>query len=627
MRRTFFRLLVGAVTLGALVAPAAGQDEARQVRVRSLTFTGVSAVDTVRLRTAIATRVSSKLPWGRRTAFDRNRLSADLKRIEALYADLGFPDARVEKVDVQPNEQQDAVAITLAIDEGQPVVVTALRFSGFDALPPERLASVQASSPLKTGAPRARQSVASTRELLLNELREQGYAYARVTFEEDDGPGGKAAVITFKAEPGPMARFGAIEIAGNRSVSEQLIRRQLMYRPGDAYRRSLVQESQRRLYRLELFQFVNLESLDVDRQEPQLRTRVTVVEGKHQRMNFGVGYGTEEKARLEGQYHHLNFLGGARSAGAHARWSSLDRGVRLDLIQPSLFHPSLSMGADAQRWWTDTPAYQALVTGAKATVTRRPNQRMSWAVSWTSEKNSSRISDAALADPASRNLLIALGLDPTTNRQEGTLNALGFDYQRSTADSVLDATRGYQVAFHIERAGKWLPGTFAYLAISGDGRHYLPLGRRFVFANRLQFGNLVAADNDPTNVPFAKKYFLGGAAGLRGWGRFEVSPLSEGGLPIGGNALLAFTSEVRAPLSGSAGGVVFFDAGSVWPEARAAKLSDLRYATGVGLRYATPVGPIRLDAGYQLNPLPGLQVNGLPQARRWRIHFSIGQAF
>lgn len=626
MPRAFTCLLVWVVTLGALGGTVAGQED-RQVRVRSLVFAGVQSVDAARLRTALATRVSSKLPWGRRTTFDQSRLEADVKRIEALYADLGFPDARVSGVDARPNARQDAVNITLTIDEGQPVVVTALRFVGFDAVPPDRLKALDASSALKVGQPRARQQVAATRELALNELREAGYAYARVTFEEDDGPSGKAAQITFKAEPGPVARFGAVEVMGNRGVNEQLIRRQLRYQPGDRYRRSLVQESQRRLYRLELFQFVNVELLDLDRREPQLRTRVTVVEGKHQRVNVGVGYGTEEKARVEGQYHHVNFLGGARSAGAHARWSSLDRGLRLDFIQPYLFHPSLSMGTDVQRWWTDTPAYQALVTGAKITVTRRPNRRMSWAVSWTSEQNSSRISDVALADPFSRDELIALGLDPTTNRQEGTLHALGFDYQRSTADSVLDATRGYQMAFHAERAGKWLPGTFDYLAVSGDGRSYLPLGRRVVFANRLQFGNLVAAGNDPTNVPFAKKYFLGGATSLRGWGRFEVSPLSESGLPIGGNAVVAFTSELRAPLSRSAGGVVFVDGGAVWPEARQAKRSDLRYSTGLGLRYATPVGPIRFDVGYQLNPLPGLQVNGAPQVRRWRMHFSIGQAF
>ncbi|MGE3176183.1 MAG: outer membrane protein assembly factor, partial [Vicinamibacterales bacterium] len=365
----------------------------------------------------------------------------------------------------------------------------------------------------------------------------------------------------------------------------------------------------------------------VDRQEPVLRTRVTVVEGNHQRVNFGVGYGTEEKVRVEGAYNHLNFLGGGRSAGVRARHSSLDRGLRLDFLQPYVFHPSLSIGTEAQRWWTDTPAYQALVTGAKVILTRRPSSRMSWAVSWTSENNSSRITDVALADPRNRDELIALGLDPTTNRQEGTLNAVGFDYQRSTADNVLDATRGYQVAFHAERAGRWLPGTFDYLAFSGDTRHYLALGRRFVLANRAQFGTITAANDDPTNVPFAKKYFLGGAASLRGWGRFEVSPLSEGGLPIGGNALLAFSSELRTPLSGSAGGVLFLDAGNVWRETGGVRLDSLRYSTGIGVRYATPVGPIRFDVGYQLNPISGLQVNGAPQLRRWRMHFSIGQAF
>jgi outer membrane translocation and assembly module TamA len=106
-----------------------------------------------------------------------------------------------------------------------------------------------------------------------------------------------------------------------------------------------------------------------------------------------------------------------------------------------------------------------------------------------------------------------------------------------------------------------------------------------------------------------------------------VSPLSGSGLPLGGDSLLAFSEELRAMLHGNFGGVLFLDAGNVWADSWSIRLGDLRYAIGPGLRYQTPVGPLRLDVGYQLNPIPGLLVNGTPQTRRWRLHFSIGQAF
>ena len=96
---------------------------------------------------------------------------------------------------------------------------------------------------------------------------------------------------------------------------------------------------------------------------------------------------------------------------------------------------------------------------------------------------------------------------------------------------------------------------------------------------------------------------------------------------IGGNAMIGFSSEGRLAFGAKAGGVAFLDAGQVWADAGAVRLGDLRYAAGVGFRYQTPVGPLRLDLGYQLTPIPGLLVNGTPQLRPWRLHFSIGQAF
>jgi len=597
------------------------------VKVHSLKFVGAKSVDTSRLASALATRVSSKLPWGRKRMFDRSRFETDLKRIEAFYADRGYPDARVAGIDVKLNGKQDAVDITVTVNEGEPVKVAAIDYVGFDVIPPDHLESLRGRAPIKVGDARDRQLVVTTREMAVNELKDHGYPYAKVTTEEDDGgPSGRDARITYRADAGQIAYIGPVEVAGNASVSDRIIRRELTLKPGDLYRRSSIQESQRRLYGLELFQFANVEPVNVETQPAEVPIRVTVAEGKHQRVNLGVGYGTEEKARADAEYHHVNFLGGARSAGAHVRWSSLDRGVRLDFNQPYFFAPHFSLGAEGQQWYTFTPAYHSIVKGGKLTLTHRGSEHMSWSASLTSEHDSSSIAPDALGNPALRNDLIALGLNPVTGEQNGTLNSLGFDIQRSTADNPLNAKRGYQVALHTEEAGRLLPGTFNYYAISLDGRHYLPFGDLVVLASRAQLGNLRPVGLEQVNVPFSKKFFLGGATSIRGWGRYEVSPLSDG-VPIGGDSMFAWSEELRVHLKGNFGGVLFMDAGNVWAESGGFRFGDLRYSVGPGLRYQTPIGPVRFDFGYQLNPIPGLVVNGDTTPRRWRIHFSIGQAF
>lgn len=623
-----------AVFVVLLALAAAGCKQDGTITVHSLEFRGVQNVDAARLKGALATRENTKvplagweLPWARKNYFDRGRFDADLKRIEAFYADRGFPDARVTGFDVKLNDKQDAVDVTLTIDEGQPTRIAAVEYKGFDSVPPEHMVTVRNQSRLVVNAPRDRQDVITAHELAVNELRDHGYPYARVATDESEGPGDREVTIVFTADPGTLAHFGDVEIAGNTSVSDRVIRRQLTFKPGDLYRRSIVQDAQRRLYSMQLFQFVNVESLNAEQQSPQVATRVTVAEGRHQRVNVGVGYGTEEKARIDAEYRHVNFLGGARSAGARGRWSSLDRGVRLDFTQPYFFGPHMSWGADGQHWFSYTPAYRSRVTGGKTTLTHRESAKFTWALSLGSEYTSSSVTEEYLNDPALYEDLIALGLDPVTGVQEGTLGWFGWDVQYSTADNILNARRGIQVAVHAENAGRLLPGTFHYNAMSADARHYFPLNDRLVIANRAQFGAINAAGDDATQVPFSKKYFLGGASTIRGWGRYQVSPLGGEGLPIGGNSMFAFSSELRAALVGNLGGVAFLDAGNVWQGDWEFHFDELRYAVGVGLRYQTPVGPIRFDFGHQLNPIDGLQINGEPEQRHWRVHFSIGQAF
>src|SRR5262245_45585255 len=436
------------------------------VVVRSLTFNGVEAVEESRLKGALATRVSSKIPWGKRRFFDRARFDTDLQRIQAFYADRGFPDARVTGYDVRLNDRQDEVDITVNIAEGEPVRIARVDFVGFDVIPPEHLASLVDKMPLKEGDPRDRQLVVTTHEMALNELRDHGFPFPKVTTSESDVNANREVTVTYTAEPGQIAYIGEIQIAGNKNVSDRIIRRELTFKPGDLFQRSELQKSQRRLYGMELFQFANVEVINNEQQPAEVPVRVTVAEGKHQRVNFGVGYGTEEKGRVDAEYHHVNFLGGARSAGAHARYSSLDRGLRLDFTQPYFFAPHYSLGLEAQDWKTFTPAYNSTVVGGKATVTHRRTQQTSWSVSLLSERDSSVIAQDVALNPTLRTQLIALGLNPDTLEQSGQLNALGFDLQHSTTDNLLNAHRGYQLALHTEEAGRLFPGTFHYYAIS-----------------------------------------------------------------------------------------------------------------------------------------------------------------
>jgi outer membrane protein assembly complex protein YaeT len=622
------------VCLLAAVAVMAGaglacKDEGG-IRVRSIKFIGVHDVDESALENALATRSSSKLPWGKKRYFNRTQFDDDLKRIRAFYADRGYPNARVTAFDVKLNAAQDTVDATITIAEGDPVVVSSLTFTGFDVIPENHLSRLKREIPIAIGKPRDRQVVLNAREMALNELRDHGYPYASVRVDEvvdSTGSGDARAQLTLVAVPGKLAHFGPTEIRGNDAVSDNTIRRSLTLAPGHIYERKLVQETQRRLYGMSLFQFVNVEPAALDQQPDEVPMRVTVAEGPHHRVNFSVGYGTEEQARVDAEYHRLNFFGAARSVGAHVRWSSLDRGVQLDFNQPYLFRPRLSLTWTGQDWLTFTPAYNSTVVGTTATAVYQMDRWTSMSLSVTAERDTSSIAPDVQTDPSLRNDLIALGLNPETGEQSGTLNALKLAARHATTDNLLDSRRGFILSAFVEQAGRILPGGFHYTGVSGEARHYLPISDPLVLATRLQVANLAAPADDPGAVPFAKKFFLGGATTIRGWGRYEVSPLSLSGLPIGGNSMLLFSSELRAHIAGRWGAVAFLDTGNVWAASWGISLGDLRYAVGTGLRYQTPIGPVRLDWGYQLNPIPGLIVNGEPQTRRWRIHFSIGQAF
>jgi len=607
------------------------------VKVTAVKLNGIKAVKVGQVKSVLVTTSSSKLPWGAKRYFIREQFEADLKRIVAFYKDRGYPDAKVKSFDVKMNDKQDAVAVTVNVDEGQPVLVERIDYQGFDALPAQHLADLKARLPLKEHAPLDRALAQAARETALDEVKDHGYPYATVRLTDQPGSDEHLRILTLTSTPGTQARYGDIDITGNSSVSDNVVRRQLTIRPGRLFRLSQLQESQRRLYDLETFQFANVEPVLQEGEQPAIvPIRTVLTEGKHRKVNFGVGYGSEEKARVSADWRHVNFFGGARTLQLQGQYSSLNKGVRTNFRQPYFFGPRTDIVFSAQSWHTDEPSYVLNTNGGRVTIEHRLprrgplSQRQSdtrFSLTYIGEFQSYRVSDLALSTPDFLKILISLGLDPLNGTARGLLSSLAVDLNRRTSDSALDPHQGYLLNAHVEQAGRTLGDDYEFTEGRAEARYYLPIAGRAVLAARAHggsIGQIGSADN--LLVPFYRRYFLGGATSLRGWGRFEVSPLYNGTM-VGGHSMFESSAELRVPVWGNLTAVVFADAGNVWNNAWDFNLNDLRYDVGPGLRYLTPIGPIRADLGFQLNPIPGLLINGKPETRHYRFHFSIGQAF
>ena len=633
--------------LSLLVSSSVACKEEAKVKVSSLSFEGVHAVEEAQLRAALQTKAGSWIPFSKKPAFDTDEFQRDLQRLRQFYTERGYPDARVTNVDVTFDEKKEHVRLAVTVREGEPTRVESMRFEGLEVLPERRQASLKSRFGLAPGDVRDRRRVDAARTTALNVFQEYGYPYAKVTVDELPGEGSRGVAIVVRATPGQPATFGPIELSGNASVGDNVILRQLAFKSGDRYSAGRVRASQSKLSSLDLFRFAYVEPRglnDEGGQQPSaVPMRITVAEDKHRQLSGAVGYGTEEKARIRGEWKHVNFFGGARSAGVESKWSSLDRGVRLNFSEPWFFTRHLAFSAQAQAWDEREPVYRVTTYGGRAGVSWRRERRnpvsrrgatTSVSTSFINEFTDYKVSDEALADPALRNALISLGLDPDTGAASGTLVSLRMQADHDTTSSRLDPQRGFAVSGAIEQAGKFLPGDFTYTEFSSQVRGYVSTrrssgaGRRgIVFAGRLRGATIDAPPPVDISVPFFKRYFLGGSTSVRGWGRYELSPVTESGQPIGGLTVVETSGEVRVPFGAKLSAVAFVDAGNVGLNPWHLDPGGFRVAVGPGVRYDTPIGPVRFDVGYQLNPIPGLLVNGEPERRPWRAHISIGQAF
>src|SRR5262249_11298852 len=210
-----------------------------------------------------------------------------------------------------------------------------------------------------------------------------------------------------------------------------------------------------------------------------------------------------------------------------------------------------------------------------------------------------------------------VGFDPAIAKNN-TLLIQFAEVQWNTSDSLLNPTRGTVLRGRIDHANKTFVSDVSFVKLVLEGRHYMPLWAHVILATRLKVGGIEPYGGN-TEVPLNVRFFAGGAGSVRGFPLNRLGPLNKDGDPIGGMSLVEGSAELRFPLFGDLGAVLFVDTGNVFHSPFTYRLDDLRYAVGPGIRYNTPVGPFRLDLGIIVDRRSGEQFG--------RVEFSIGQAF
>jgi len=608
----------------AAPAPARAEDQPPpaaaakpEVRVRSISWTGLHAIDRSDLEARLFTQTRPWWNlWSELPAFDPPTLDGDMQRIAAVYRELGYYAARASYT-LERNETGDEVKIRIAVEEGPPVhlasyAIDLSELPGGDVRWRDRMIP---ELPLKEGAIFSVGTYGGGKRKLLQELAGADFPDATIEGGGDVDIATNEATISWTVHPGPRVTLGVIRIEGMETVGEDVIRRELSFKTGDLYNESEIQRSQRQISDLGLFRItqISLEPSDEEgpgKPPPQRVTRDVVVRVQERSLHsvrLGLGYGTEDKLRAQIGWLHRNVTGRADSLDVRARYSSLTDEFQATLKEPHVPDPRTTLFLDSRIRDDTLPAYDAVALLGRVSVERA--LRLGWSgyvgynLEWTKVRSVPSAVATELSNPLDRYLL-------------GYVN---FGVRRITTDSLVEPTRGSWLEAQIETAANWLGSQRSYVRGTIDARGYLPLGPT-VLAGRAMLGTISAfGPTDSAELPITKLFYGGGSVLVRGYDFQHLGPEDAQGQPVGGDSLLVGSAEWRFPIWRELHGDTFVDAGQLSRNPWDWKWTELRYSAGVGLRYATPLGPVRVDIATPINPPPGVD--------RVRVWFAIGQAF
>ncbi|MGK9053308.1 autotransporter assembly complex protein TamA [Neorhizobium petrolearium] len=535
---------------------------------------------------------------------DRDRLIAVLYE-EARYG--GTVHISVAGTDIDslpPNPTFDhshPVPVTVRIDPGPVFKLGSIRFEG------DATGRDPAKYDLVPGGEAGSRLILKASEQLLVDIKDEGRPLAKLTQRQVTADHRTDTVdVVLGAVGGPVAPFGAVAVKGSRSVDAAFIGRYSRLDKGGPYSPEQLKKANDRLRELGVFSSVTIREADKLAPDGSLPLTIEVSEGKHRYFGFGAEYSSIDGVGLQGYWGHRNLFGEAESLriegkvsgiGATTDLTTYDYSAGIIYTKPGAFVPEATFESRLEAKSETPDVYEAQSVTYSAGISYELNERdkltAGGEVAW-------------------------IHTDDAFGRNEYVTLSLPLGFERDARDNKLDPTEGYYATLAAKPSYEVLNST-VFSSFEGSISGYLGFGAEdgVVLAGRLAAGTLVGGDG-LESIPATRRFFAGGGGSVRGYSYREISPYNSDDEATGGRSYALGSFEVRVKVSENIGIVPFIDVGTVstgiMPD-----FSDIRAGAGVGVRYATPFGPLRLDVAIPLRRYDG--------GSQYGIYAGIGQAF
>ena len=559
-------------------------DEGGKLAIKNIDFEGNKAFKSKELRKVMETKERSILvSWFTGTGnLNKDMLERDLEKVTAFYYNHGYIKAKMGEARIDIKGKY--IYLTIPVEEGAQYKIGKVEVQG-DLL--EDKEKILGKMEILKEKVYSRETMQGDMTRLSDYYADFGYANADITplIKENDQ---KLTVdVTFDIHKGEKIHFDRIDIAGNIKTRDKVIRRELRISEQDLFSATKIKESIKNLRRLEYFEDVNF-STAPGSSPNRMNLKITVKERPTGTFGVGAGYSTQDRLVGMVEISQNNLFGRGQQLKIQGILGAISHRFRASFTEPYLFDRPLGFGVDVFNWQRSYPEYTRLSRGGDL----RLSHPLKWKYTrlfWMYRFENVNLAD--LSVNASPVLIEASRIHNTS--------ATSLSVRRDSRDSLFMPTKGSDNSISVEMAG--IGGDTAYMRYVAESGWYFPLRwgtvgvihGRVGLLQRLPFGQL----------PAYEKFYLGGIDTLRGFKYADISPRDpKTGDRIGGDKFIQLNTEYRFPLYKKLGlqGTVFFDAGNVYGTDQVPP--TLRTSVGIGVRWFSPMGPLRVEWGYNIRP-------------------------